>query len=638
MRLLFITLLSVLTLTAWAQKKSSKIDSLKRVINTKVGDEKSMLLLQLSQQYGAPNPDSALLLIKQALDETKTKEAKGKVYLEKALLYWFLEKEPEKLAALDTSYQLLAGVNDSIAANVLHYKHVTLQDKGKYKQALQIGHKELALRKTLPSRDKELNALLQIGYTYDRMGDYQKAIEWYHKGFTIKDVKNEEYIGRNYGLIGIAYDELKDYKKAVFYNLKAIEHFKKHSNSIFLHSWYSNLGNTYIKLGRLDLAERYTLLALEDTKKKRYATIINLGKIKLEKGDLKSSETILKNVLADLEKAPQPIYLSEAYFRLHELYKKKKDYEMALSYFEQYKTLEDERLSITKTKQLNELTIQYESAEKERQLLIQRAQLAEHELELRNRSQWIFGLSTLALIVAAIGLMFYKQQKLKNIQIQKENELELILRSTENQNKLQEQRISISRDLHDNIGSQLTFIISAIDNLGYRLTDEQKLLKSKLNTIKFFASDTINELRDTIWAMNKSGITIKNLQVRIANFIEKAKESQQLVQISFVIDENFPNELTFNALQGLNIYRIIQEAINNALKYAEAKHIKVHIRQENSTYFLISDDGKGFLEKDVELGNGLLNMRKRALQMDTELILLSTPNNGTSIGFYIIQS
>ena len=63
--------------------------------------------------------------------------------------------------------------------------------------------------------------------------------------------------------------------------------------------------------------------------------------------------------------------------------------------------------------------------------------------------------------------MFYNQQKLKNRQLQKENELKDALIKIETQNRLQEQRLRISRDLHDNIGAQLTFIISSIDYLKY---------------------------------------------------------------------------------------------------------------------------------------------------------------------------
>lgn len=64
-----------------------------------------------------------------------------------------------------------------------------------------------------------------------------------------------------------------------------------------------------------------------------------------------------------------------------------------------------------------------------------------------------------------------KNQKMKTLQLQK-NELKDALLKIETQNRLQEQRLQISRDLHDNIGAQLTFIISSVDSLKYAFADE----------------------------------------------------------------------------------------------------------------------------------------------------------------------
>ncbi|HCY83071.1 MAG TPA: two-component sensor histidine kinase, partial [Xanthomarina gelatinilytica] len=107
--------------------------------------------------------------------------------------------------------------------------------------------------------------------------------------------------------------------------------------------------------------------------------------------------------------------------------------------------------------------------------------------------------------------------------LKKETELKEALIKIETQNKLQDQRLRISRDLHDNIGAQLTFIISSLDNLkyGFKLPDN---LNDKLKYISEFTSSTIYELRDTIWAMNKSEISFEDLQSRISNFIEKANK------------------------------------------------------------------------------------------------------------------
>ncbi|MFV0605133.1 MAG: ATP-binding protein [Niabella sp.] len=633
----FILLFSVTASSVIQAQYLSKSDSIRRVIQSKSGNEKSSSLIELSHLTASTNSDSALLLLTQSITTAQSQEMKGKACFEKALLYRYLGKDLEQALYLDTAYRLLSGINDTIAGNVLHYKNILLGNKGQYQKALQAGHQEVALFNKLSLKDNELNAMLQIGYTYDRMGDYHKAIEWYNKGMKLEGVKNEDYIGRNYGLMGIAYDELEDFEKAVYYNLKAIEHFKKKDNSVFLHTWYSNLGNTYTKMGKLDLAEKYTLLALQDNKRKRYVTIINLGKIYLEKGAIKKAETTLKKVLEDLEQTDQPVYLSEAYYTLHQLYKKKGDYKTALTYFEKYNLTEKNRLSIEKTKQLNELTIQYETAEKEKLLLEQKAKITDHQLALKNRNLWIFGLSSLVITIGLIGFLLYKQQLLKNIKQQQESEIKLALEKIDAQNKLQQQRLNISRDLHDNIGAQLTFIISAIETIKLYAANKQNQLNKKLDNIAIFAKETIQELRDTIWAMNKSEITLQDLQTRMANFIEKAKQSHPNIHIPVFIDDGISKNTVFTGVQGLNIFRIVQEAVNNTFKHADASEITIAVtKNENNIHFKIKDNGKGFEEMDIEPGNGLMNIRKRALDLGSELKVQSEQGNGTTIEFNII--
>ncbi len=202
----------------------------------------------------------------------------------------------------------------------------------------------------------------------------------------------------------------------------------------------------------------------------------------------------------------------------------------------------------------------------------------------------------------------------------------------ETQNKLQEQRLRISRDLHDNIGAQLTFIISSIDNLKFGFTDMGEKLGNKLSNISNFTSQTIYELRDTIWAMNKENITFEDLQIRIANFIEHAKNASEKIEFSFNIDNDVEVDHLFSSVEGMNIYRIIQEAINNALKHAAADEIEVNISKEGNQYQIeIIDNGKGFEHNHAEIGNGLNNMKKRAGEMGGELNIISKAHKGTVV-------
>jgi signal transduction histidine kinase len=283
-----------------------------------------------------------------------------------------------------------------------------------------------------------------------------------------------------------------------------------------------------------------------------------------------------------------------------------------------------------------QMNIEFETEKKQNEILKQRAQLAEKDLEVRRKNTFIFGSLGLAFLLGLLGYLLYNQQKLKNRQLQKESELKTALAKIETQNKLQEQRLRISRDLHDNIGAQLTFIISSIDNLKFGFTDMGEKLGNKLSGISAFTQQTIYELRDTIWAMNKESISFEDLQARIANFIEHAKSASENTEFSFNIDENVDENRVFSSVEGMNIYRIIQEAVNNALKYAAAETIEVNIeRTDKKLKIEIADNGRGFDENTVQMGNGLNNMKKRAKEIGGQLDVVSIPKKATRVSLLL---
>jgi len=163
-------------------------------------------------------------------------------------------------------------------------------------------------------------------------------------------------------------------------------------------------------------------------------------------------------------------------------------------------------------------------------------------------------------------------------------------------------------------------------------------LTKKLDKISQFASSTIYELRDTIWAMNKTEISIEDLQSRISNFIDKADTASDQVNFKFTSMVSQTEDLKFTSVEGMNIYRVIQESINNALKYAEANHITVNFSSEkDALLFKISDDGKGFDINTIEMGNGINNIKKRAYDIGADIDINSEENKGTTIIMKISQ-
>ncbi|MBH8575683.1 sensor histidine kinase, partial [Nostocaceae cyanobacterium CENA369] len=203
---------------------------------------------------------------------------------------------------------------------------------------------------------------------------------------------------------------------------------------------------------------------------------------------------------------------------------------------------------------------------------------------------------------------------------------------------LQEQRLRISRDLHDNIGAQLTFIISSIDNLKYGFRIEDEKLQNRLTGISEFTKETIYELRDTIWAMNMSQITFEDLKSRISNFIDNAKISSIGIDFKFAYSNDNLNKKVVTSVEGMNIYRIIQEAINNAIKHSEATKIAVTIDGDETKLAIeVTDNGKGFDLETSNDGNGLNNIRKRAKEIGGEIELNSKPGEGTVMKLFLPQ-
>lgn len=130
--------------------------------------------------------------------------------------------------------------------------------------------------------------------------------------------------------------------------------------------------------------------------------------------------------------------------------------------------------------------------------------------------------------------------------------------------------------------------------------------------------------------MNKNEISIEDFHSRILLFLEKAKSAQPNITFSFNMEIN--SAIKFSSIKGINIFRVVQEAVNNAIKYAQASSISITIQEiDNTLIFKILDNGIGFNLNEITFGNGLDNMQKRIDEIDGKLSIVSEKNNGTSI-------
>ena len=160
---------------------------------------------------------------------------------------------------------------------------------------------------------------------------------------------------------------------------------------------------------------------------------------------------------------------------------------------------------------------------------------------------------------------------------------------------------------------------------GYKYYKEEKRRISQISEIGKFTKGMMSQLRETIWALNADNISFEQLVVRVSEYVKNARKSYP--DIFFRIETGELNR-NFNSEQAIHLFRTIQEAINNAIKHANASEISIICKND---YIEISDDGKGAHLENIISGNGLKNMKERMKIAGFIPEFDSEPGNGMSI-------
>ena len=519
--------------------------------------------------------------------------------------------------------------NDTALAASLINQSLALHYTSKDKKAIETTLKAIRVYESLKRTEDVANSYLELGWRL-KYRDLDKAFLHMRKGLEIL----EEKIPSSWRLIG-GYNNfgvLQQYKKeldsALYFHKKSLKLAVTTNDSIGIPFAQTHIGQVYFKQHQFNLAKKYLDSALNIRKKRNDIYGITdsnlyLGDLYFAKKEFKKSNTFFKigyQLSKENNYFPLKKYATEY---LYKTFDSLSDYKSSLKYFKEFSTLKDSILNTSTNNKIAELEIIYQTEKKEKEI---NKQL----VKIKNRNLYAILITSILLIAGIISLGAHKRNQLKRKQLQKEIDLKDALATIKTQNKLQEQRLRISRDLHDNIGSQLTFIISSIDNLKFITKDANEKLKDKLTSISAFTSETIFQLRDTIWAMNKPEITMVDFQARILSFIEKAKTATHNTE--FILNSSINQKTKFTSLVGINLFRVIQEAINNSIKYSEATEIKINLTEKNNQILIsIKDNGKGFDPNAITFGNGLSNMEKRMHEIDGKIKINTNLNSGTNI-------
>ncbi len=259
-------------------------------------------------------------------------------------------------------------------------------------------------------------------------------------------------------------------------------------------------------------------------------------------------------------------------------------------------------------------------------------------------------------ITFVLFLLSYIKNKDKNRSLEEQNKKERLV--TETITQVQEnERSRISRDLHDTVTQDIRTALLYTHKLNEskNLSEEQKNLLQKIQKIE---EENLKNIRNIIRNLTPNEIESASITQLLSELCENTNESTEIKCKFYAETSELLSKI--NTEQKLHIFRIVQESINNAIKYSKASEISVIMREENdsanqdqtSLLFMISDDGIGIAEKtkvyveenedkdseDILSENthlGIKGMKSRAALLGAKLEIKSDKETGTQIKLFL---
>lgn len=192
------------------------------------------------------------------------------------------------------------------------------------------------------------------------------------------------------------------------------------------------------------------------------------------------------------------------------------------------------------------------------------------------------------------------------------------------------QQKSIGRELHDGLGQHLTSIAFFGATLQQKLHDRAQPEADAAQRIVEMVNQSIDMTRRVARGLYPAGLEFQGLSVALEQL---ADNTRALKGISCVLRAD-PDARVRDPLAAINLYRVAQEAINNAIKHSQARHLRIDLACVNGNYRLsVSDDGIGFDPERVEQGRGLgmHSLRARASQLGGSLEMERNTQGGTTV-------
>lgn len=568
----------------------------------------------------------------------KSMESKDSINMGKAYIYlgdYYASQTISDSAYLNyfKAEKIYIGINDdfNLVKTFLSKANLQLNEGDFFESEITI-FKALKILKEKKNVNNDLyDCYNLLGILYNEREEYDKALEYHNKALlTLEDksIPSELQLkATSLNNIGFVYLRMNNFNKAKFYFQKGLEEKDLFNGKTFLYAMLlDNLAYAKFKSQNLtDLPKQfYDALKIRDSLKIESGIILN-------KIHLSEYYAFKKDTFRAIQLSKQALLLSRNSNKLRNTLEALKqiavvDPRNAAIYSREYIRLNEKMIKTERNMGEKFSRIEYETNEIKDQ---------NSNLQEKNRALvYVFSICTL------IGLFFYvyKTQQAKNRELLFKQQQQIANEDIYNlmisqQNDIEMTRIKekkrVAQELHDGVLGRMFGVRISLDSLDSmnEIDEAQAAQKRKkyLTELKNIEED----IREISHDLNREKSELINNFIAILNKLFENQQSTYDSKLITSFDPHIKWELVSNIVK-INLYRIVQEALQNCNKYAHADTITIDFKSEIDYLILsISDDGIGFNAKRRKNGIGLHNIEYRAKECKGTVIINSAKGEGT---------
>ena len=491
----------------------------------------------------------------------------------------------------------------------------------------------------------------------------------------LKNSKDAEMLFTAYSLLGLNFEKLEEYKEALKYQfiarnlLNDIEGFNSNLEKKYLYNIESsiNISNIYEKTNQYEQSiQVLKSLLTPELKKKSLSNYIfvlgNLGYSEMKSGITIGTDNYFKEALSLSKENDFKNNIVYQLKNLGEYYSIIKDSARSISYLKQSLQLAEKLKMGEEIKKSLQLLPQIDkqnaavynkryivisdSLTKAQRINRNKYARIEYETSVVEDENKILSTKNTYIIIAfvffsfiLIGIIIYRYIKSKKLKIAmllkqqkadeevfellKENQIKMNLAIVAEQNR-------ISRELHDGV---LNKLYGTRMQLGILNESDEEEIKAKRLTYVDLLQEIEKEIRDISHDLPSNILKGTFNYINLLNSLINQQNELKTTNFLFKVDSTIAWE-NITGLVKITIYRIVQEALQNVIKYADAKVCSIFIinADNKELYLSIEDNGVGFDVNKIENeGIGLKNIKERAEILNSKLILTSELGKGTKI-------